>query len=472
MTSSQTDLPQNATYPETHGVKTLLGDPKKAILKLSIPMIVAMVVQTLYTLMDTIWVSGLGPDALAAVGFVFPFIFMGMALATGIGIGGGSAISRKIGQGDKAGADLVALHTLIISLAIAVCFSVLFFLFPEPIFFILGAGEVTVLAAIYARIIALGTIITFFTLIATAVLRSEGDAQRSMYAMVLGGILNAVLDPIFIYTFGLGVAGAAWATLLSMAVSAVLLFYWLFLKKDTYISLSFKGFHFQKDVVWDIVQVGFPASVMQLSMAIMMIIINSILTFVGGTDGVAVFRAGWSIVTIATMPLLGMATAVVSVSGAMFGAQSYVKVNEAYIYAIKLGVVLEIILAAATVVLAPHIALLFTFSADAARLTDGITNFLHIIFIFYPASAFGIFSSAVFQGMGKGFNSLLVTLIRTIFLVAPLAWIFSTMITYDITGVWWGLVTGNCIAAVIGFVWARQSIHRLINRQQMNTTAS
>ena len=98
-----------------HGVKTLLGDPKKAVVKLSIPMVVAMSVQTIYSLIDTYWVSGLGADALAAMGFVFPFFFISMALSNGIGIGGGAAISRRIGAQDKEGADNAAVHTIIIT---------------------------------------------------------------------------------------------------------------------------------------------------------------------------------------------------------------------------------------------------------------------------------------------------------------------------------------------------------------------
>lgn len=97
---------------ETEGIKILLGDPKKAIIKLSVPMIVAMSVQTVYNVVDAIWVSGVGADALSAVGFFFPFFFTMMALATGLGIGGGSAISRRIGAKDKEGADIVAAHTM------------------------------------------------------------------------------------------------------------------------------------------------------------------------------------------------------------------------------------------------------------------------------------------------------------------------------------------------------------------------
>jgi len=105
---------------ETKGIKTLLGDPKKAIITLSLPMIVAMSVQTIYNVVDAIWVSGLGADALSAVGFFFPFFFMLMAIATGIGIGGSSAVSRRIGARDKKGADNVAAHTVVIMLLLTV----------------------------------------------------------------------------------------------------------------------------------------------------------------------------------------------------------------------------------------------------------------------------------------------------------------------------------------------------------------
>jgi len=139
---------------ETKGIKTLLGDPKKAIIKLSVPMIFAMTIQTLYNLIDALWVSGLGPDALASVGFVFPFFFMALAISTGLGIGGGSAISRRIGAKDKDGADSVAAHSILISLIIAIVFTIIFLVFAYDIFVLLGAGKTAATATLYARIIA------------------------------------------------------------------------------------------------------------------------------------------------------------------------------------------------------------------------------------------------------------------------------------------------------------------------------
>jgi len=104
----------------TQGIKVLLGDPKKAVIKLALPMIAAMSLHIIYNLVDAIWVSGLGADALSAVGFFFPFFFVAVAIATGLGLGGGSAISRWIGAGDKESADAVAAHTIIIMLVVAV----------------------------------------------------------------------------------------------------------------------------------------------------------------------------------------------------------------------------------------------------------------------------------------------------------------------------------------------------------------
>lgn len=462
----QEDLTPISIEPknQTEGVKALLGDPKKAIIKLSWPMIVAMIVQTLYSLVDAIWVSGLGADALASVGFVFPLLFMGTALATGLGIGGGSAISRKIGAKDKKGADNAAVHTMILMIILAVLYTVPLFVFSDDIFLAIGAGRTTETASQYARIMYSATIISFFAFIANAILRSEGDAKRAMLAMVFGGIINVILDPIFIYSLGLGVPGAAWASVVSMSISALLLFYWLFLKRDTYVSFSFRDFHFEKSIIKDILLVGLPASVMQLSMSIMMFMMNIIVERVGGIDGVAVFSAGWRVATMASMPLLGMATAVVSVTGAAYGARAYEKINTAYLYALKIGIIIETSIAIVTFVFAPVITSAFTQSADTARIADDIITFLRIICIFYPATAFGMLSSAAFQGVGKGIYSLVATVLRTILLIVPLAWTFAVVFEWGLIGAWWGLVIANIIGGAIAFLWMKFYVTGLLRK--------
>ncbi|HDN50771.1 MAG TPA: MATE family efflux transporter [Thermoplasmatales archaeon] len=447
-------------FPKTEGVKTLLGDPKRAIIKLSLPMIVAMSVQTLYNFVDAIWVSGLGADALSAVGFFFPFLFMLTAVATGLGVGGGSAVSRRIGAGDKKGADTVATHTIVLMILMAMIFTLPFFVFAEDMFSLMGAEQVTHLATSYARVLFGGAIIIFFSNAANALLRGEGDARRAMYAMMAGAVLNMVLDPIFIYTLGFGVAGAAWATLLSMSVSSVILCYWLFVKNDTYLSITLRRFHFEGKVIREILKVGLPASITQLSMSFSMLILNLIAVRAGGTDGVAIFSTGWRVVMFATLPLLGIATAVISVTGAAYGARDFKKLDTAYLYAIRIGFIIEICIGVVTYILAPQITSLFTQSGDAARIADELVIFMRTMCVYYAFTAFGMFSSGMFQGIGKGMNSLAATVFRSIVLTTPLAYLFS--LHMGLEGVWWGIVTGNIIGSITVFLWGRMYVRHLL----------
>ena len=451
----------------TKGVKTLLGDPKKAILKLATPMVIAMVVQTMYNLVDALWVSGLGADALAAVGFVYPFFFVAMALATGLGIGGGSAVSRKIGAKDKKGVDNVAVHTYIMTLLITMVLSFVMIVFAENIFSMMGASSIIDEAVAYNRIIFAGSIFLFFSNVSNAILRAEGDAKRVMYAITFGSILNIILDPIFIYVLKLGVAGAAWATVISLCVTSIILFNWLFLKRDTYVSLRFSDFKLDKDIVKDIFKVGLPSSIQQLSMAITMLIVNIVIVklLLAGTDGVAVYQTGWRIVSIGIMPLLGMATAVVSVTGATFGAREFKKMDAAFTYAVKIGFIVEIFIALATFVLATFIAASFTTAESSKRIFDDLQMFLRIICLFYPGAALGIVSSAMFQGVGKGLNSLIATLIRTVILTVLFVIVFSMIFSMNLVGVWWGIVLANLIGSVIAFIWAKNLIRNLLKGQ-------
>jgi len=353
-------------------------------------------------------------------------------------------------------------------LIVSLLFTILFFIFSENIFILLGAGKTLAMATTYARIMAIGTVSIFFSFIANAILRAEGDVKRAMYAMALGAGLNIALDPVFIYTFGLGVAGAAWATILSMSISSLLLFYWLFLKKNTYITFHFRGFHFDKSIIKDIFKVGFPATVMQLSMSLTMLIMNIIIIKIGiingvkePHDGVAVFTVGWRIMTMATMPLIGIATAVVSVTGAAYGARDYKKLSISFMYAIKIGIIIEAVIALFVFFFAPAITVLFTMAETSVHLAPDIITFLRIVCLFFPGIAFGMLSSSMFQGTGKGINALIVTIVRSSILTIPLAWTFSIILDMGLPGAWWGLVTANLIGSSMAFIWAKIYIKKL-----------
>ncbi len=442
----------------TPGVHTLLGHPKRAILRLSLPMMAAMLVQSLYNVVDAVWVSGLGSEALAAVGLFFPFMMGMMALATGLGVGGSSAVSRRIGARDKAGAERAALLTL----ALGVLGSSVFLLgvpLASPLFAVFGATGTTAQgAAAYAQILFGGAVILFFANLCTAVLRGEGDAHRAMYAMILGSLLNVGLDPLFIYTFGLGVAGAAWATLASLFASALLLSYWLFLRPRTYLRLSPAKLRWDRALVREILGVGIPASLAQLSMSLAMLAVNGILLRVGGERSVAVFATGWRVVTLGTIPMNGMATGVTAVTAAAFGAREGEKLRTAYLYAVRLGATIQMGIAALVAASAPLLALLFTYAPGSQALRPDLVAFLRWMCLFLPTVPLGMLTSAMFNGVKMGGRALLLTVLRTVVLQVLGGWGLGLALGLGERGVWWGIIAANVFMAALGFAWGARTV--------------
>jgi putative MATE family efflux protein len=449
------------------GIEILTGNPKKAIIRLAIPMAVAMSVQTLYNLADAIWVSGMGADALAAVGFYFPFNMFLIALSTRIAIGAGSAISRAIGAKNKQGATQIAIHGLYMAIITGIIFTIFFTLSSRLIFKHMGAGETLNFAVQYGRIMFAGSIFTFFQSLASNYLRSEGDANRSMNVMILGAVMNIILDPLFIYTYKIritadivfslglnwGVVGAAIATVLSIFLSSIPLFYWLFIKKDTYINFSFKGFRLKKEIILNILNGGIPASLSQVSMSIMMFFITLLITRVNDTNGVAIFTAGWRVVMLAIMPLLGISTAVIAVCAAAYGAKDYDKLYTAYTYSIKVSVLVMFVISSFTYILAPYISMIFTWSEASSDILPGLINMNRILCFYYPFVPLGMHTASMFQGIRKGFISLVITIIRTLLLALPFAALLALLFKLNLEGIWIGLALGNSMAGIISITW-------------------
>lgn len=446
---------------ETPGVQTLVGHPQRAILRLSLPMMAAMFVQSLYNMVDAIWVSGLGSEALAAVGLFFPFMLGMLALATGLGVGGSSAVSRRIGAREKLSAERAALLTLVLGF----CVSVLFFLgFPLTtwIFTSLGAtGEAARGAGAYARVLFGGAPVVFFTNLATSLLRGEGDARRAMYAILLGGILNIGLDPLFIYTLRLGVVGAAWATLASLSASALLLSFWLFFRPRTYLRLSPNKLRWEPTTIWEILAVGIPASLAQLSMSLAMLALNGILLRVGGERAVAVFATGWRVVTLGTIPMNGMATGVTAVTAAAFGARAGEKLRTTYLYAVRVGISIQVGIAAFVALSAPALSLLFTYSPGSLGLRPDLIAFLRWMCLFLPTVPLGMLTSAMFNGVKLGGRALLLTVVRTLVLQALGGWVLGVALGLGERGVWWGVIVANVLMAWVGYTWGRHTVHTL-----------
>ncbi|MGZ7048025.1 MAG: MATE family efflux transporter [Methanobacterium sp.] len=442
-------------------ISMITGDPKKAIRALSVPMIISMLLLMAYNLADSIWVAGLGPNALAALGFVTPIFMIVIGLGNGLGAGATSLIARCIGAENKQGADNAAIHAVILTVGLSAILTVLIILFLPKILMTMGAGESTGLATQYGQIVFGGLIFLIFSSVSSGILRAEGNVKKPMYAMAATAILNIVLDPIFIYYFGWGVSGAAWATVISSLIASSLMVYWLILKKDTFVSFSISDFKPNIVVIKDILSVGLPASAESFVMSVLGIVLNTMLVITAGTGAVAVYTAGWRIVMMAMIPPIAIGTATITVAGTAYGAKKYENLSTALSYAAKLGIAIAAVTGVITYFFAPYIANIFAYSSESAFMAPSIAAFLQVMCLFFVVVPLGITASSVFQAMGKGMTSLALTVIREVLFISVFAYIFAFTLGLGSHGVWWGIVVGGACGCAIAFLWAKRYIKGL-----------
>ncbi|MCL2688046.1 MAG: MATE family efflux transporter [Methanobrevibacter sp.] len=445
---------------ERKDVAILLGDPKQAILKLSVPTMIAMVISSLYSLINGIWVAGLGDLALAAIGFVHPVFLIVMGFSNGLGAGATAIISRYIGAKDKKQANNAALHAILLMVVMTIIFTVIFGLFLEPILIMMGAGETLSLGVEYGRILFGGSLFIVFSSTAYGIFRAEGNVAKATYAMLFGAILNIFLDPLFIYYLNMGIKGAAIATIISLIFSSILLLYWF--KKDTYIKFSIKEFVYSSKLINQILGVGLPAGTEFLMIAILSGSLNVILMFVSGVDGVAVYTASWRVIMVAAVPIMAIGVSIVAVTGASLGAKKFENINIIHNYGIKIGLIVVIVMAGAIFLLAPYISYLFAYSPESASIQPFCTDFLRIVSLAMIFIPIGVSSTSIFKGLGKGLDSMLIALIRVIILEIAFAYILAVPLGMGQYGVWWGIVIGNALGAIFAYIWSKRYIKKLL----------
>lgn len=456
---------------KTENIELITGDPKKAIVKLAAPMIVAMLLLTFYNLADSIWVAGIGPDALAAIGFISPLYMVVIGLGTGIGAGANSLIARYIGSKDYSQASNAALHSLLITVIISAASTVIFLVFMDPILILMGAGDALEIAGQYSSIL-FGFIFVFVYInVLSSIFRSEGDMKRGTIPIVAAAILNIILDPIFIYVFGWGISGAGWATVFSATLSCIVMSYWVWGKKDMFLDLSFKNFKYQSSLLYDIMYVALPSTIENIMFSALGVIINNMLVVVDGTSAVAVYTAALRMIQVAQIPLNGIATALLTVSGVSYGALNYKNLKTAYSYSIKLGFSILVVLGALMFIFSPQLASLFAYTAASASLSTDISNAISILVFFLLSIPLGTLSSLMFQGVGKGLHSLFITMLKSLVSECILAYIFGFVLGWGVFGIYLGIIVGAFVGGFIGYIMSKLFI-RDFKKMAENKTSS
>ncbi|MEE1117386.1 MATE family efflux transporter [Methanosphaera sp.] len=437
---------------DNENIEILRGDPKKALIKLAVPMIFALLLISLNHIIDRIWVAGLGTDPLAAIGFVSPIFMIIIGIGNGLGAGSNSLIARYIGAKDHKKASNSALHSILIVSLGSLLIPLILIPFYDQIIFYMGASSVINYARDYGIILIVGTFAFLFNILFSSQLRAEGDMKKATFTMAAVDILNIIMDPIFIYTFNLGIKGAALATVLSSILPTIIAVYWLFVKKNTFLDYGIDNFKYNFGYIKDILTVGIPASLEQLIISLVNIILNSMLVIVAGTSIIAAFNISFTILQLGMMPCIAIGTAAITVAGVAYGAKEFDKVKTTCHYGIKISMMIAGMITALIIIFAPQVALLFTYSQSNAELYQLIIDVLRVVSVFLIVTPVGGICAMTFQGMGKGVISLILTVVRELIFVVVLSYIFGIILNLGVNGVLIGFIMGLTVGSIISFI--------------------
>ncbi|MFH1403064.1 MAG: MATE family efflux transporter [Candidatus Altiarchaeota archaeon] len=422
------------------------GSVLKTIVSVSLPMVVAFTLQSTFNIVDAYFVGKLSASALAAVSISFPIVFLIISLSTGLGVGSTSLIARIVGEKNLEKAGQVAEHAFLLAVALSIIFTFVGVISAGPLFDLMGVeSDVRQLGMEYITIILFGSIVIFTVMVGNSIIQGEGEMHVPMIVMSLSAILNIILDPIFIFTLGMGVRGAAYATVLSRSVGLLIILLY-FLSGKSWIRLAFPRFSFNMEYVKGIFYVGVPSSLSNVFMSIGMFLLTLIVSGFG-TEALAAFGVVFRLDSLAILPGLGISVGIVTLVGQNVGAGRYDRARE---MTMKAGLISSVFMSLLGVVF-------FVFSRDIMALfnSDPLviaygSSFLRIVTFSYLVVGFSMSISGAFLGSGHPIPSLLLTLLRVIILSVPLAYILSSYM--GLSGVWYGILVSSIASSVVAII--------------------
>jgi putative MATE family efflux protein len=432
-------------------LNAFIENPYKSMWTMAMPIIAGMMVQTLFNVVDIMFIGWLGADEVTAVAFVSPLFFIIIGLGVGIGTGATATIAQYIGQKDKLNAERTASQTILIGFLSTIVLTVLGVIYGKGLLSILGAeGEILSIAYSYLRILTFGLGLVIFSMFFRAILAGEGETKIPMIIGLIGTVLNLILDPVLIFTFEYGVRGAAYATVISQIAMVVSYLFIIFVKKSTFISFNIRKFAFNNHIVAKIFQIGIPSSLSMLIISFGQVVMNKILINYS-TEAVAAYQIVSRLDMLLFMPILGIAISLTTIVGMFYGAKEFDKLLSVVYYGINRAVIITTVSVIIFFLLAKNI--LPIFSSNSLVIDIGVT-YLKIIILAYPAVGISVICSRVCQALGEGVPLLVTTVTRVIILTAPLSYYFY-YIGKPLEWVWYSQVFAILVAAIISFCWMR-----------------
>ncbi len=435
---------------KTSRLDSFIDNPRKAIWTLGLPVMTGMAVQTLYSVVDMLFVARISVNAIAALGFNLPLFWMAMGISFGLGTGVTAVIARFIGAKNHQAATNVAEHGLLLGLIIGGVFSISGLLFGEQILILLGTpDELMADTLAYFQVIAGGFIFMITSIFLRSIFSGEGDTRTPVKIQVTSTIINIILDPILIFGFDMGVRGAALATVISMLVAVIMYIRVILFKKTTLLQLDFRLFQFMFKYIKDIFRIGIPSSLSMIIMSLGGALFNWILVHYS-PEVVAGYQIAGRLDQIFFLPIMAIAGSLVTLVGMFYGAKRFDLINNVIKDGLRYGIFIGLGSGLLFYLIAPYVFRIFTDDAIVLAVAVSIIRTFSPV---YWLIAIGMISGRALQGLGTGVPSLVITAIRVAVVSGPLAYYFAVVLEKPYVWVWYASVIAVFIAAGTSLSW-------------------
>ena len=419
----------------------------KLLVTLSLPSIAATITTSLYNIVDTYWVSGLGHEAIAALTIVFPYQILFVAIGIGTGIGVSALVSRRFGENNIEATNHVAGQIFFLSILWGLIFMITAVFFSKNILTAFGATpDIMDYSTQYMVITAYGAPQIIFALVVSSLIRGSGDAVKPMVIMIAASVLNIILDPLMILGIGpfpeMGIRGAALATVIAQSLGAVLGMYYLLARRTTF---RIRPGHLVPDfsILRDIYRVGLPSSILEITESLSFILFNKVVSSFGS---IAIASVGLAlrISDLAFMPVIGVSNGLLPIVGFNFGARSYPRLWKAVLLASAGIVVLLAVVTIAIEVFAPQIIGIFSDDPELLEVAMPAIRIMLSTMVFIGPNVMCV---TAFQGLSRGTMALVLSLIRQFLLFIPLLYLFRYL--FGLLGVWCSLPASDILSFMV-----------------------
>lgn len=436
------------------------------LFKLSAPAIIAQIVNMLYNLVDRIYIGHIpeeGAKALTGIGLTIPIIMLTSAFSSLIGMGGAPRASIKMGEGKNDEAENILGNSVTSLIVISIVMSSIIYIFREELLYVFGASDVTINYAIkYINIYLLGTIFVQFSLGLNPFISAQGFAKTSMITVVIGAILNIILDPIFIYFFEMGIAGAALATIISQAVSCLWVLRFLTSKKST-LRIKKNYLKIKKEVLIPVMALGLSPFIMQSTESLLNIVFNSSLQKYGGDIYVGAMTILSTIMQIIIFPLTGLTQGAQPIIGYNFGAKNFDRVKKTF-KILMIGSVIFTGLFWLIVLLKPEL-LIMIFTKDT-ELINMTRKYMPIYLGAIIVMGAQVACQQTFLSLGQAKISIFLTVFRKLILLIPFIYILPRFFNEKVFAVFLAEPISDVIAALTTVITFSIAFKKIIKEKE------